>query len=167
MCGKIETWVEHHYPSYITFSTGSRTVFYDDTDPRSRIVKRDKAQDEEHARAERQKKRDEDMRIWLEKSGIKPKEGAEPGAPLGKDVRLYAADGSPWQLYVFLIAGIVLLFAMSGGLIVGGLWYFFGDEWKWEPPQVEQGIAATFQKIFGLGKYAGGGGGTEPLVVQR
>ena len=112
--------------------------------------------DEEKLRRDRQAKRDEDMRVWLEKSGVKPRDGPPLTAT---DVKLHAADGAPWQLYLFVIMGILLVFAMSGGLVVGGLWYFFGEEWKWAESDPNQGIRATFSKVFGIG-------GAQPLVVQ-
>ncbi|KIM24371.1 hypothetical protein M408DRAFT_233088 [Serendipita vermifera MAFF 305830] len=158
MCGKIETWVEHHFPSYITFASGSRTVFYDDTDPRSRIVKRDKAQDEEKARAERQLKRDAEMRAWIEKQGVKPREGA------AADVQLYMADGSPLMLYLLLIGALILFLSVGIAISIGGLWYFYGDEWVWKDEGDDVGIRAIFRKVFGTW---GGSSPIDPLKVQR
>lgn len=40
MCGKIETWVEHHYPSFVSLTKETKTIQYDSSDPRSRVITR-------------------------------------------------------------------------------------------------------------------------------
>lgn len=47
LCGKIETWVEHHYPSFVSFNTETKTIEYNASDPRSRVINRYKEMENE------------------------------------------------------------------------------------------------------------------------
>ncbi|PVF92996.1 farnesyl-diphosphate farnesyltransferase [Serendipita vermifera] len=107
MCGKIETWVEHHYPSFVTLLKESKTIQYNDSDPRSRIIKRDRELMKEKVRRERG-------------------EDAVKRVPLQHE-----NQAVPWQLYLFVIGATFFLFAVTGMALLIGLWWFYGDEWSW------------------------------------
>jgi farnesyl-diphosphate farnesyltransferase len=47
MAGKIECWVEHHYPSFVSISNETKTISLKTDDPRSAIVRRDRDLDKE------------------------------------------------------------------------------------------------------------------------
>jgi farnesyl-diphosphate farnesyltransferase len=161
MCGKVVAWVEHHYPTYITFTRESRRVVYDESDPRWSVVLRDREMDEGKRRAERQAERDAEMGAWLEKRGAKAGEGA-----VGRkgDDRPHVQEGTTWQLYLFLIGTMALVFALGGGAVVGGLWYFYGEEFQWRPAEEGQGAVAVISKLLGTYRAPESG---DPLVVER
>jgi farnesyl-diphosphate farnesyltransferase len=107
MCGKIETWAEHHYPSFVTLLKESKTIQYNESDPRSRIIKRDRELMKEKVRKERG-------------------EDAMRRVPLQHE-----NQAVPWQLYLFVIGATVFLFAVTGMIVLVALWYFYGEEWTW------------------------------------
>ncbi|CAG7852928.1 Probable squalene synthase Short=SQS; Short=SS; AltName: Full=FPP:FPP farnesyltransferase; AltName: Full=Farnesyl-diphosphate farnesyltransferase [Serendipita indica DSM 11827] len=107
MCGKIETWVEHHYPTFVSFTKESKTIEYNAADPRSQIVKRYQELEREKVRRERG---EEAVR-------------AIPDPHVDNVV--------PWQLYAFVIGATIALFAVTGMIILFALWWFYGEEWNW------------------------------------
>ncbi|KAG6902950.1 hypothetical protein C0995_009342 [Termitomyces sp. Mi166 len=94
-CGKIEQWLEQHYPSHVLLGTNG--VSYNDEDARTRIIRKEQDLDFEIAK----KKRLEDIR-----AGLVP---AKPPSPeLGKlEVALYV--GGVMTLILVLGATIVYL----------------------------------------------------------
>ena len=106
MCGKIETWVERHYPSFVTFTKESKTIEYNTADPRALIVRRQNELEREKVRREKGE------------AAV----NAIPEAHVGNVV--------PWQLYAFIIGATIALFAVTGMIVLFALWFFYGEEWN-------------------------------------
>ncbi|KAG8815290.1 bifunctional farnesyl-diphosphate farnesyltransferase/squalene synthase [Serendipita sp. 401] len=113
MCGKIEAWVEHHYPTFVTFTKESKTIEYNTEDPRSLIIKRDHELEKEKVRRERGGN--------LQKGEL---ERLVPDRHVDQSI--------PWQLYVFVLGAFAFLLVFTGMVVLVSLWYFYGDDWTWK-----------------------------------
>jgi farnesyl-diphosphate farnesyltransferase len=107
MWGKIETWAEHHFPSFVSFTHETSKPSYDPADPRSRIV--DRYRDLQVLEARRARGQDVDVE--------KPTE-------VGRSV--------PWQLYAFVLGMTLFLFVVAAVSVWGMLWVFAGERVTWE-----------------------------------
>ena len=117
MWGKIETWVEHHYPSFVSLNSHSGKVEYSAGDPRSRIV--DRYRDLQLVEARRARGEDidiSDLAALQEKSGEN--------------------RSIPWQLYAFVGGMTVFLFVVAGLSVWGMLYFVYGERWTWEDVSV-------------------------------
>jgi len=108
MCGKIEQWCEHHYPSFILLmSKGegggvSSSVDTGISDARASIFRERKTKEEEKKRLER-----------ALKYGLDPNKKVEP-----------EDDGRPpWWLLAAMLGLTLLLFAVTAGLAFGIIWF--------------------------------------------
>ncbi|KAF8318742.1 farnesyl-diphosphate farnesyltransferase [Clavulina sp. PMI_390] len=97
MCGKIEQWCEHHYPSFIALRTttgGSSNVSQRPIeDARMRIVNRTK-----------------------ELTDKKKLDAGE--APVIRAAAAGEEDKIPWQLFAFVSAGFILVTLLSLGIVL-------------------------------------------------
>jgi len=112
MCGRIEQWCEHHYPSFILMmSQGegkgvSTSVDTGGADARIRIYQARKTKEEEKKRIDR-----------LVKYGLDPaKLNEKPGDD--DDSR------PPWWLLAAMLGVTILLFAVTAAIAFGALWFF-------------------------------------------
>lgn len=122
MTGKIEAWAEHHYPSFVTISKESKIITYKSVDPRSKIVLRERELEKERTRRE------------------KGDEAAEKILPR------HEFSVVPWQLYLFILGGIGILFAVTALGTVGLLYYFYGHDWSWDDIPVVDGAKEAIEK---------------------
>lgn len=135
MTGKIEAWVEHHYPSFISISKESKTVTLRSADPRSKIVLRDRD---------------------LEKERVMQLRGEEA---VKKEFKApHQTSTVPWELYLFTIGALLFLFVVTGLSFLALLYYFYGNDWNWEELGMDQtnsflsDIGDQFVNIWNLGR---------------
>ncbi|PPQ82878.1 hypothetical protein CVT25_009696 [Psilocybe cyanescens] len=100
-CGKIETWCEHHYPSFVHFNNETGKQSLEPSDARTGIVMREQALDAQLAK----KKRVEDLR-----NGITATSGSQVE-------KLENRNLSTGELMMFVGAVFALMFAMGAGVI--------------------------------------------------
>ncbi|KAF8514473.1 isoprenoid synthase domain-containing protein [Gautieria morchelliformis] len=102
VCGKIEQWVERHYPSFVAITGGSDGVQagINESDVRARIVKRDREID-----------------LKLEKE----RRGAGGGTPQYKE-----DDSWPWELFA-IVGGAMAVMVAMGAFIVWLIITYFSD----------------------------------------
>jgi hypothetical protein len=105
MTGKIECWVEHHFPSFVSISKESKTITLKTDDPRSDIVRRDRDLEKERIRKTRG-------------------EAAAMGEP-------DEAGIVSWDLVLFFLAAFGFVFLATALTTIGGLYYFNGNNWTW------------------------------------
>lgn len=117
MWGKIETWVEHHYPSFVSLSPSGK-VEYSTGDPRSRVV--DRYRDLQLVEARRARGEDIDI------SNLTPQEKSF----LDRGER--GSRSIPWQLYAFALGMTVFLFVAAGLSVWGMLYFVYGERWTLE-----------------------------------
>jgi farnesyl-diphosphate farnesyltransferase len=104
MTGKIECWVEHHYPSFVSISKESKTITLKTDDPRSEIVRRDRDLDKQRADA------------------------ANKDAGAGAHDELGLA---PWELFLLVLGAFGFVFVATALTTIGGLYYYYGNDWTW------------------------------------
>jgi len=96
--------VEHHYPSFVSL-TGTGGVTLNPSDPRSRIVQRERTlESEKHTRAA------------LEG-------GANGNADAGIRERLNDVGMEPWRLYMYTVGVLIVVLGGTVGMVLGGMWY--------------------------------------------
>lgn len=112
MWGKIETWAEHHFPSFVSLTHETSRPSYNPADPRSRIV--DRYRDLQVSEAKRARGEDVDVDASMPKS---VRRGERP---------------VPWQLYAFVLGMTLFLFVAAGVSVWGMLWLFAGERVTWD-----------------------------------
>lgn len=109
MCGKIEQWCEHHYPSFVSIVQGAGGVGQHQlnlTDARTRVVLLEQKHDAELKAHELAQK------------------GNGKGAVNGNGV--HATEGIPWEMLMYIGGAFVIVMAFSLAAAYGMLWVF-GD----------------------------------------
>jgi len=104
MTGKIECWVEHHYPSFVSISKESKTITLKTDDPRSEIVRRDRDLDKQRGR------------------------DALANKGLGANTELGLAS---WELFLLVFGAFGFVFVATALTTIGGLYYYYGNDWTW------------------------------------
>lgn len=103
-CGKIEQWAEHHYPSFVNISESSGAT--------KTIALTDPSKDARVRIAQRADVLEKEVRLQKRLGGQAPQLAGVEKEPI------------PWELILFVVGGVAIMFGISGLFVWGAIKYF-------------------------------------------